>query len=211
MGEVIKTIMRPGDTLIKGQSVSKPKPVDMRTYYKCEELKERLAKGTVQEFESELCRRVFKILVVDDERDIAELIAVQLQKSGFPNIDIAYTGEDAVKRANDRNYDLVVSDYKLGDISGQKVFAELQSLSKIPSFVMISGYNDEQLQVLRDCGILVLPKPFNGANLVKIVEAVYFKKLKVLAESTQTILDLIKADDQKLILSSLIEGSSEKK
>jgi DNA-binding response OmpR family regulator len=203
MAEKIKMSFKTGDKIEYRQSES----VDPATFYKCKDLQQRLANGTIQQFESELCHRIFKVLVIDDDKEVAGTILSLFQSQGFPNTDVVYSGEDAIKAINKKNYDLVVSDFKLGDMTGQRIFSEVQKQTTIPAFILVSGYDDQHIQALRDCGILVLPKPFNIEQLKTFANIVYLKRLQTLAETTKTILELIKADDVKLILSSLNEGS----
>lgn len=206
MSEKIKTIMKTGDRLINEKRMHRT-DVDMSIYYKCEEIREQLKNGTIKDFESAICRRIFKMLVIDDHRDVAQMIAIQLQNAGFPHVDIVFSGEDAISIINRKTYDLVICDYKLGDMTGNKVFFEMQQLAHIPSFILMSGYSSQQIQILKDCGILVLPKPFNFEKLRVFVEAVYLKRLKVLVESTKSIIDLLGTESE--LLSSLDEGYSE--
>ena len=65
-----------------------------------------------------------KILVVDDETDIVELISLNLQREGHEVI-VAYTGEDAIEMVRTREPDLVVLDLMLPGIQGFEVCRQL--------------------------------------------------------------------------------------
>lgn len=66
------------------------------------------------------------VLVVEDERDVAELIALQLRFEGFEAV-IATRGEEAILLARTRDIDLVTLDMMLPDITGMEVLQRLRA------------------------------------------------------------------------------------
>ena len=61
-----------------------------------------------------------KILVVDDEKPISDIIKFNLTKEGF-NVDTAYDGEEAVKKVEEYNPDLMILDLMLPKKDGLEV------------------------------------------------------------------------------------------
>jgi len=69
-------------------------------------------------------RRVF---VVDDHRDILELLACMLEKAGF-EVERASSGRAAIELAtNGRPFDVVVLDTNMGDVDGARVAGEIRA------------------------------------------------------------------------------------
>ena len=66
-----------------------------------------------------------RILVVDDEEDILELVRYNLAKEGY-RVTSASTGEDALKKALSEKFDLIVLDLMLPDIDGVAVCTALR-------------------------------------------------------------------------------------
>ena len=66
------------------------------------------------------------VLVVEDEHDVAELIAFQLRFEGFEAITTA-RGEEAVSLAHSRHFDLITLDMMLPDINGMEVLRQLKT------------------------------------------------------------------------------------
>ena len=62
-----------------------------------------------------------KILIVDDENDIAELISDILEDEGYDTV-IANNGIDAIEKIEKDNFDLILLDIMMPDISGTEVF-----------------------------------------------------------------------------------------
>lgn len=70
-----------------------------------------------------------RILVVDDEEDILELVRYNLVKEGY-HITGALTGEDALKKARAEVFDLVVLDLMLPGIDGLDVAKKTKNRQK---------------------------------------------------------------------------------
>ena len=66
-----------------------------------------------------------RILVVDDEQDILELIRYNLSREGY-QLDTVTSGEEAIKIARDRHPDLIVLDLMLPGIDGLDVCRQLK-------------------------------------------------------------------------------------
>ena len=66
-----------------------------------------------------------RVLVVDDEHDLADAIATGLRREGYA-VDVAYGGAEAIDRTNAQPYDLVCLDLTMPDIDGLDVCARLR-------------------------------------------------------------------------------------
>ena len=71
-----------------------------------------------------------RILVVDDEEDILELVRYNLAKEGY-HVAGALTGEDALQKARSESFDLIVLDLMLPGIDGLEVTKKLKNSPKI--------------------------------------------------------------------------------
>ena len=85
-----------------------------------------------------------RILVVDDEEDILELVRYNLAREGY-HVTGALTGEDALKKARSETFDLIVLDLMLPGIDGLEVAKRLKSSSKTEQLpiVMLSAKGEE--------------------------------------------------------------------
>ena len=72
-----------------------------------------------------------KILIVDDENDIAELIKDILEDEGY-NVTIKNNGTDAIKEVKENNYDIILLDIMMPDISGTEVCASIRNITNCP-------------------------------------------------------------------------------
>jgi len=115
------------------------------------------------------------ILVVDDEKDILELVSYNLKKEGF-GISVSTDGEDALHQVKQEKYDLIILDLMLPGIQGMELCRILKS-SEDTSFVpiiMLSAKSEELDKVL---GLEMgaddyITKPFSPRELIARVKAV---------------------------------------
>lgn len=115
-----------------------------------------------------------KILVVDDEKDILELIEYNLSKNGY-TVNTAASGEDALEMIKDNDYDLIMLDLMLPGVDGFdicKIIKSDKQKSKIP-IVMVTARSEEADRV---AGLEIgadhyVTKPFSPRELLAIVKA----------------------------------------
>ncbi|MBN1277254.1 MAG: response regulator [Deltaproteobacteria bacterium] len=116
-----------------------------------------------------------RILVVDDEKDLVELISYNLEREGFGIIK-AYDGETALRLVQTQKPDLVILDLMLPGIQGMEVGRFIRKnpeISHIP-IIMVTAKNDEFDKVL---GLEMgaddyITKPFSVRELIARVRAV---------------------------------------
>jgi two-component system alkaline phosphatase synthesis response regulator PhoP len=113
-----------------------------------------------------------KILVVDDERNIVELVKYNLEKEGYDVIS-AYDGFEAVNTAKQERPDLIILDIMLPGQGGLEVCRILRKETKIP-IIMATAKGEEIDKIL---GLELgaddyVTKPFSPRELVARVKAV---------------------------------------
>ncbi|MCM8529365.1 MAG: response regulator [Lentisphaeraceae bacterium] len=131
-----------------------------------------------------------KIMVVDDEIDIRELIKFNLEKEGFDVVPVS-DGETALEEARLRQPDLIILDVMLPGIDGVEVCFKLKSDSAYKSIpiVMLSAKSDEsdQLVGLKIGADDYLVKPFSPKVLVAKVSAILRRSDVVSSSSTDDV------------------------
>ncbi len=81
------------------------------------------------------------VLLVDDERDFADLLAERLQARGF-TVQTAYDGEEALRLVAGHELDVAVLDVNLPGIDGLSLLRELKKLKPQAEALMLTGQND---------------------------------------------------------------------
>jgi two-component system response regulator HydG len=129
-----------------------------------------------------------RIFIIDDDRDHAESIADMLQMRGH-EIEVAHSGEEAIVRFRDADFDLVLLDVRLPGMNGLETFVEFRRLRPDARVMMMTGYSVEQLvaQAVERGALGVLRKPFDAAELIAVVENVKPKGLVLLADDDPAV------------------------
>ncbi len=112
-----------------------------------------------------------KILVVEDERNIAELERDYLEANGY-EVEIALDGKKGLDRAIESDFDLVVLDVMLPLIDGFEVCRQIRKNKECP-VLMVSAKKDE-IDKIRGLGLGAddyITKPFSPSELVARVSA----------------------------------------
>ncbi|HYV75766.1 MAG TPA: response regulator [Candidatus Binatia bacterium] len=107
------------------------------------------------------------ILCVDDEVHAARLKCIILETAGHQATPATSVGE-AISLLEQNTYDLVVTDWRLGEASGRDVVIAARKLSRSP-VVVISGYVNEAFQAPDPLADFYLEKPVNPEELIAVV------------------------------------------
>jgi two-component system phosphate regulon response regulator PhoB len=133
-----------------------------------------------------------KILIVEDERDIAELIAYNLEREGF-QVDSALSGEEGLSKARTDRPDLIVLDIMLPEMNGLDVCRALRSdpITQGIPIIMLTARN-EDIDIVTGLEIGAddyVTKPFSPKVLIARIRAV-LRRRKESAESASSFLQL---------------------
>ena len=115
-----------------------------------------------------------KILVVDDEMELCDLIAFQLSDEGY-EVNQAYSFHEAVEKYSDFHPDIILSDMQMPGGTGLELFKQLKS-SHEPlncAFYIVSGFISMEEEEILGLGIQgTIKKPMNFMDLLtKIAQA----------------------------------------
>lgn len=112
-----------------------------------------------------------KILIVDDENDIAELISDILEDEGYHTV-IKNNGTDAINSIKEEDFDLILLDVMMPDISGTEVCANIRNFTSCPIiFVTAKNGLSSKLVGFEVGADDYITKPFINEELVARVKA----------------------------------------
>jgi len=114
-----------------------------------------------------------RIFIVDDDVDFAESLAETLESRGHV-VELCHSGEEAVSRFRETDFDIAFMDVKLPGMNGVESFFEIRKDKPDAKVMMMTGYSvEELLQQAIDHGALgVLDKPLDiEAVLTAVAEA----------------------------------------
>jgi len=113
-----------------------------------------------------------KILIVEDERNIASFVSMYLKNARY-TVEIARDGAEALQKAENAKPDLVVLDLMLPDIDGLEVCRQIRSSSDVPILMLTARDDDIDKIVGLEVGADdYLTKPFNPRELVARIKSI---------------------------------------
>jgi DNA-binding response OmpR family regulator len=140
-----------------------------------------------------------KILIVDDEIKIVEVVKSYLENSGY-SVYEAYNGKEALDKFEKVNPSLVVLDLMLPDITGEEICKALRKKSRVPIIMLTAKVEEED--VLKGLNIGAddyVTKPFSPRQLAARVEAV----LRRASDALVPLSSLISFNNDELVIDTL--------
>jgi two-component system response regulator CpxR len=133
-----------------------------------------------------------RILVVDDDSELCELVAEYLTPEGF-TVESVHDGPGGVERGTAGDHAAIVLDVMLPGLGGFEVLRRIRAASSVP-IVMLTARGDDLDRIM---GLEIgaddyLPKPFNPRELVARIRAVLRRSRHPVAEEPR---DLLTVDD----------------
>jgi DNA-binding response OmpR family regulator len=125
-----------------------------------------------------------RILIIEDERDLAKVLERQLAGCGY-SVSLAFDGESGLQAARSRAHDLILLDIMLPGIDGIEVCRRLRQKGGYTPILMLSAKSTEGDRIvgLDEGADDYLTKPFAIAELIARVKAI-FRRVDALGESS---------------------------
>ncbi|MBS1238544.1 MAG: response regulator receiver protein [Deltaproteobacteria bacterium] len=125
---------------------------------------------------------VFKILIVDDSRELREILEEYLGSEG-DTVEGANNGKEALEKYRNNYYDLIITDLNMPELAGMELIKAIRQENEITEFVIITGYAsiDSAVEAIKNGAFDYIVKPFRMEELKVVVknvrEKVRLKKL----------------------------------
>lgn len=127
-----------------------------------------------------------KVLVVDDEKLIVKGIRFSLEQDGM-EVDCAYDGEEAVEKAKENHYDIILLDLMLPKMDGMEVCQQVREFSNVPIIMLTAkGEDMDKILGLESGADDYITKPFNILEVKARVKAIMRRTRKDSEEKEKT-------------------------
>ncbi|MFZ2650391.1 MAG: response regulator [Burkholderiaceae bacterium] len=115
------------------------------------------------------------ILAVDDSASMRQMVSFTLKNAGYTVVE-AVDGQDALEKANSRDFDLVLTDQNMPRMDGISLTKKLRDHPKFkttPILILTTESSDQMKQAGRGAGATGwLVKPFDPAKLIEVIKKV---------------------------------------
>ena len=120
-----------------------------------------------------------RILMVDDEQSIIDMMKLVLTKEGFQHVDTCGTGEMALHKLKHHPYDLILLDIMLPDMTGYEICQAIRKTTDAPIFFLSAKTSDlDKLTGFAHGGDDYITKPFNPLEVVARIKVQLNRYLK---------------------------------
>ena len=139
-----------------------------------------------------------KVLVVDDEKLIVKGIKFSLEQDEM-QVDCAYDGEEALEKAKENQYDIILLDVMLPGLTGFEVCQAIREFSSVPIIMLTAkGEDMDKILGLEYGADDYITKPFNILEVKARIKAIMRRSSKKKADdekkATTIVVDTLKLD-----------------
>lgn len=116
-------------------------------------------------------RRKAKVLVVDDEKLVVDMLVEYLEKRDYCAVGVC-DGKTAMKEFEGGNYDLVITDLVMPEMDGMDLLEAMKAINPRVMVLMISGYGtiERAVAAIREGAYDFIPKPIKFDSLQVIID-----------------------------------------
>jgi len=142
----------------------------------------------------------FKILIIEDEKDIREVVGKYLEKEGY-TVYLAENGSEGLEKFSGYKPDLVMLDIMMPGIDGIQVMNELKDISNVPVIFLTAKHKEEDRLKGFDLGADdYVVKPFSPKELVRRVNVIIKRVYKSYSRSDYIVYKDLKLDIDRQLL-----------
>jgi two-component system, NtrC family, response regulator PilR len=125
----------------------------------------------------ELNRR-YRILVVDDEESLREVLGIMLRREGY-RVDLAADGAQADQQLLNQDYDLIISDIKMPRMGGMELLAKVKERTPETVMIMVTAFSstDEAVEAMKQGAYDYITKPFRNEEIRLVVQNALERKI----------------------------------
>ncbi|MEW5849172.1 MAG: response regulator [Myxococcota bacterium] len=108
-----------------------------------------------------------RILLIDDERDLLEVLAAEMEEAGY-DVTCVGSGAEALECARTQQFDLILTDFKMPGMDGLQTVAALAEQNPALHAILMTGFiSDEMRYALKQRCYPCLEKPFRLEDLLQ--------------------------------------------
>ncbi|MDI6786659.1 MAG: response regulator [bacterium] len=142
-----------------------------------------------------------KILIVDDEKNLAEALGDILELEGY-QVKPVLDGYKAIEAVKNTHYDLVLMDIRLPGINGVDTFLKIKEINPLIKVIMMTGFFVEDMieEALKQGAYACIHKPFDLEKVILLIKEILQNNRKIILivednlETRENLFDILKED-----------------
>jgi len=111
-----------------------------------------------------------RILIIDDDMDMCNLLGRFLQKKGYET-EASHSGGKGIAKFKESKFDIVLCDFRLGDKEGREVLREIKNIDPYAIVIIITGYSDIKtaVDVIKAGAFDYITKPLIPEEVLNVI------------------------------------------
>ncbi len=111
-----------------------------------------------------------RILIIDDDMDMCNLLSRFLQKKGYET-EASHSGNKGIAKFKESKFDVVLCDFRLGDKEGREVLKEIKNIDPYAIVIIITGYSDIKtaVDVIKAGAFDYITKPLIPEEVLNVI------------------------------------------
>lgn len=140
-----------------------------------------------------------KVLIVEDEKPLRELLQAELRRSGH-KVQVAANGEEGLARYREEIFNVVLLDIRMPGSDGVEILKQMKSESNVPEIIMFTGHGtiETAVECIKHGAYDYLTKPVKLDELELVITKAHEKNLLRL-ENISLKLEIQKLDNQRIV------------
>lgn len=120
------------------------------------------------------------VLIVDDEKEMCELVVDFLKREGY-EVDAAQSGKEALGKFRAHEYDVVITDLRMREMDGMEVLKEIKAVRPDVPVVMITAFGsiDRAIEAMKAGAFYFVTKPFKMRQISALVSKAVEQRILV--------------------------------
>ncbi len=129
-----------------------------------------------------------RVLIIDDDMDMCTLLSRFLSRNGY-HTDVAYSGQKGIAKFEEGNFDVVLCDYRLGNMDGKDVLLSVKKIKPDSIVLIITGYSDIKtaIEVIKQGAYDYITKPLIPDEVLSVLNKALEHSPEASAEKNNTI------------------------
>jgi len=118
-----------------------------------------------------------RLLLVDDEKQFIEVLSERLSMRDY-DVTTSLTGEDAIEKIENYNFDVVILDVRLPGVAGTEVLREIKNLKPLTEVIMLTGHGTVEMAIegMKLGAFDILMKPCETEDLTVKIDSAHDRK-----------------------------------
>ena len=140
-----------------------------------------------------------KLLVVEDDRPLRELLQMELTRSGY-KVEVAMDGVDGLHKYREENFNVVLLDVKMPGIDGIEVLRQMRAETNLPEIIMFTGHGaiETAVECIKHGAYDYLTKPVKLDELEMVIDKAH-EKNRLRLENISLKLEVSKFESHQIV------------